>query len=157
MSLSSRCCQRKDIKTLVSRRIFCILSLKPNILKCSNAINTMFPWSSTAFRILLCSCRESNIHPGGDIYFTAMHAIGLYFPWRPEGYITAWQLIGWDQGSVQKPQSRKSLMVVLSFTSSHPRMDSKIFKLYDIRNKLDSWSWLYEHHWSCMINMINDH
>ena len=31
--------------------------------------------------ILLCSCRASNIHPGGGIYFTAMYAIGIYFPW----------------------------------------------------------------------------
>ena len=41
--------------------------------------------------------------------------------------------------------------------SVSPLLDSKIFKLYDIKNELYNWSWLYEHHWSCMINMINDH
>ena len=47
-----------------------------------------------------------------------------------------------------------SLMVVLCFTSSHPKTESK---LNDIKNELDNWSWLYEHYWSCMILMSNDH
>ena len=65
------------------------------------------------------------------------------------------------KGSVQKTQSWKnsvkaasSLMVVLYFTSSHPKTESK---LNDIKNELDNWSWLYEHYWSCMILMSNDH
>ena len=111
-----KCISWKNIfrKCIFQKRIFwkCIFiyievlqCYKYNVsMKCSNAIITMFLWSNTAFRILLCSCRESNIHRGGDIYFTAMHGIGLYFPWRPEGYITAWQLIGWDQGSFQKTE-----------------------------------------------------
>ena len=40
------------------------------------------------------------------------------------------------------------------FTSSHPKTESK---LIDIKNELDNWSWLYEHYWSCMILMNNDH
>ena len=79
---------------------------------------------------------------------------------RISKYLWLWCILLCDC-HLSKTQSRKnsvkavsSLMVVLCFTSSHPKTESK---LNDIKNELDNWSWLYEHHWSCMILMSNDH